>query len=332
MISADPILSASELTVDFARPDGRTVHAVRGVSFDILRGERVALVGESGSGKSATARAVLRLDRGATIGGSLRLSGKDVIAASMKELTQLRGRRASLIMQDPLAALDPGRRVGDQLIAVLRLSGFSRSGARTRAIELFDEVGMPQARARMSSFPFELSGGLRQRVVIALALAGEPDLLIADEPTSALDARISKRILTLLDGLVTERDLAVLFITHDLAVVGEFAERTIVMYGGRVVEDGATSSVFGGPLHPYSAGLLGSVPTAGSGSLKRFVSMPGEPPSATDEPRGCSFAPRCTFAQEVCLVERPLLKVHRTPNHLSACHFADDLVASAVPQ
>ncbi len=312
-----PVLDVQDLRVQF-ETGGAPVDAVRGISFQVAPGERVALVGESGSGKSVTARSILGLVPRARTTGAILVGGRDVLSMRGRDLRRLRGAEAAIVMQDPLTALNPVVQVGAQVAEVLVRRGISRREAAREAVELLDRVGVPEPGARARSYPFELSGGLRQRVVIAIALAGRPRLLIADEPTTALDVRLAAQILDLLRDLSGELGMSVVLITHDLGVVADFCDHVLVMYGGRLVEDGPVADVYGAPRHPYTAGLLGSVPRVDRPRAGRFVSMPGEPVSASVDPGGCAFRGRCARAVDRCAVERPLLA--GGAGHFAACH------------
>ncbi|MTD17170.1 ATP-binding cassette domain-containing protein [Nakamurella sp. YIM 132087] len=316
-----PLLDVRSLTVGFRRA-GEELTAVRGIDFTIGDGERVALVGESGSGKSVTARSIMRLSPGAITTGEIRLAGEDILAMKQKRLRQIRGGTVAMVMQDPLSSLNPVRRIGDQVAEALRLHGRDPKKIGAEAIELLDRVGIPDPANRSRSYPHELSGGQRQRVVIAIALAGRPKLLIADEPTTALDVRLSAQILDLLRQISTDLGTAVLMITHDLGVVADFCERTLVMYAGRIVENAPTAALFNTPLHPYASGLLSSVPRVDEPRHRRFASMAGEPVRAGQVPAGCAFAPRCPHAQDDCRAVLPALAARpgRDAGHLVACH------------
>jgi oligopeptide/dipeptide ABC transporter ATP-binding protein len=304
------LLEVRDLCTEF-RSDESRVRAVDGVSFSIGRGEVVGVVGESGSGKSATSLSILRLlpPRGRIAGGQVLLDGTDLVTLPETEMRSVRGRRVAMVFQDPMTSLNPYLRVEDQLAegAVLHL-GLSRKEAISRAVALLDRVGIPDARARAHGYPHELSGGMRQRVMIAMALLCDPDLLIADEPTTALDVTIQAQILELLTELVRERGLSVLFITHDLGVVSEVADRVLVMYAGRIVESGPARAVLAQPLHPYTLALLRSVPRLEARASGRLESIGGMPPRLDQGPfRECAFAPRCRFVHAACHTEEPPL-------------------------
>ena len=301
------------------------VHAVDGVDLELVPGRLVALVGESGSGKTMLARSALGLvlsplDPDAP--GRIMFGDNDLRRLDESSLARLRGRRIAMVFQDPMTSLDPVQRIGRQLTEPMRVHlGLSRSEAREKAVELLTAVGVPDPERRLRVYPHELSGGLRQRVAIAIALSCDPDILIADEPTSALDVTVQAQLLDLLDELRYERRLAVLLITHDLGVVAGRADEVAVMYGGRIVEQGPTDSVFESPDHPYTRALLGAVPRIASASHSRLAAIPGIPPILLGRPAGCSFAPRCPQAVETCTTSDPQLEV-TGPNHQTACWLA----------
>lgn len=292
---------------------------VRGIDFTIGQGEAVGLVGESGSGKSVTWLAVTGLlGPVAEVGGSVLLTGEDVLRASAVRMEQIRGRRIAMIFQDPASALNPVRRVGKQVAEALRLHrGMDAAAARAETIRLFDLVGLPDAAWRFGAYPHELSGGQNQRVMIAMALAARPDLLIADEPTTALDATIQAQILELLDRLRAEFGMALLLITHDLGVVSRVCDRIAVMYAGTIVEQAETDRLFAAPAHPYTRGLLGASPPL-HGPRRRLTAIPGRVPEPFNMPPGCPFAPRCPEAETACTQTRPML-APCAPGHTAAC-------------
>jgi oligopeptide transport system ATP-binding protein len=322
---AVPALRVSGLTVDFPRRDG-VIHAVRGVDLAVRRGETLALLGESGSGKSVTARAVMRLTPpSARIDAeAIEVDGADVLHAGAGELRRLRGEKMAMVFQDPLSALNPVLPVGSQVGELFRIHrGMGRRQARAEAERLLAAVGIPDPRGRVRSFPHQCSGGMRQRILIALAIALRPGLLIADEPTTALDVTVQAQILDLLRSLQREMDLAILLITHDLGVVCEAADHVAVMYAGRVVESGPAEQVLARPAHPYTRALLDSVPQAHSGNTLPVIV--GSPPSAGQTLPGCSFAPRCRFAVDECRVTRPLAEPV-APGRTAACHRAQEVL------
>jgi peptide/nickel transport system ATP-binding protein len=302
----EPVLTVRNLKVAF--PQRRmTLTAVDGVSFDIAAGEVLGVVGESGAGKSLTGAAIIGLIEppGRIVAGEVRLHGRRIDNLAPEEMRKLRGRRIGMVFQDPLTSLNPLYRVGDQLIETIctHLS-LSEAQARERAIALLQEVGIQGARARIDSYPHQFSGGMRQRVVVALALCAEPDLVIADEPTTALDVSIQAQIIALLKRLCRERGTAVMLITHDMGVIAETADRVAVMYAGRIVEIGPVRDVVKRPRHPYTQGLMGAIPTV-EGRTSRLVQIPGSMPRLAAIPKGCPFHPRCAHAFARCRTERP---------------------------
>ncbi|MCF1741401.1 ABC transporter ATP-binding protein [Paradevosia shaoguanensis] len=320
-----PLVTAQGLTVDM--PLGRgaaNVRIVDNIDFSIGVGERVALVGESGSGKSLTARALMRLDRLARLSGRIDFDGTDLLKLPEREMTRYRGDSIAMVFQDPMSFLDPLMTIGDQVAETLRIRGVGRTEARKRALAVLDELGVDRAAERLDSYPHEFSGGMRQRVVLAMALVGEPRLLIADEPTTALDVRVQDQVLDLLDDVSTRRGLAVLFITHDLGVVAGFAERVMVMYSGRIVEDGEVETVFARPKHPYTRGLIKAVPRIDQ-DLHKLYAIPGAPPPPLARPSGCPFHPRCSEAFDRCRSELPV--VLDVAGERVACHLHDPLRA-----
>jgi peptide/nickel transport system ATP-binding protein len=329
--SEDAILSVRDLTVSFpgrggGRGGGARVEAVRGLSFDLAKGEVLGIVGESGSGKSVSSTAVMGLLPGdAAIGGSIRFDGAELIGLGDKEMSRLRGRRISMVFQDPLSALTPVYSIGYQLVEAIRVHQPGSSGAEAakRAVELLDLVGIPRAADRMKAFPHEFSGGMRQRVVIAMAIANDPDLIICDEPTTALDVTIQAQILEVLKTARRETGAGIVMITHDLGVVAGIADRVVVMYAGRAVETGTVDEVYYHPRMPYTMGLLGSVPRIDSAGRTPLVPIEGSPPSPASLPPGCPFAPRCPMAADPCREAEPQLRPVAGGGQWSACHFAD---------
>jgi oligopeptide/dipeptide ABC transporter ATP-binding protein len=324
------LLDVSDLNVGFRTEDG-VVQAVRGVDLHVGPGEILAVVGESGSGKSVTAMSFLKLlPPSATVEGTVSWRGEDLLAADEKRMRQVRGDEIAMIFQDPLSALNPVYKVGDQIAEmVLAHQKVGRRQAQERAIEMLGLVGIPQPKRRAEQYPHEFSGGMRQRAMIAMALACEPQLIIADEPTTALDVTVQAQVLELLVELSQRLSTAVILITHDLGVVAGMADRVTVMYAGRVVEAGVVDDIFDATAHPYSAGLLASLPRLDGDVEAPLVPIPGQPPSMLSPPPGCSFHPRCRWAKEEagCMTEVPL-NVERNPGHVSACHRADELMAA----
>ncbi|OQR61744.1 peptide ABC transporter ATP-binding protein [Streptomyces maremycinicus] len=330
MTSTDqqPFLSVRDLKVHFSTEDG-IVKAVDGLSFDLLKGKTLGIVGESGSGKSVTNLAILGLhDRDRTaIEGEVVLDDKELLTASERELERLRGNKMSMIFQDALASLSPYHTIGKQISETYRKhTGASKSQARARAIEMLRRVGIPQPEVRVDDYPHQFSGGMRQRAMIAMALVCDPELLIADEPTTALDVTVQAQIMDLLKDLQQEFGTAIIFITHDLGVIADIADDVLVMYGGRCVERGTKKEVLRSPQHPYTLGLLSSMPSLDHPVDVPLNPIPGSPPSLLNPPTGCRFHPRCTFAEKVegdlCSTEQPPLEV--TNGRGSACHLTAD--------
>jgi peptide/nickel transport system ATP-binding protein len=320
-----PIVEVEKLTVDFLGGAGRTsskpVRAVADVSLTLHPGEVLALLGESGSGKSVTLRALMRLlpERRAVIGGRITVDGHDVLALSNRDLSAYRGRSIAMIFQEPGLALDPVYRVEDQIAeAVIRHDGVSRQDARARALELFERVHIPSAAQRLDNYPHEMSGGMRQRAMIALALACRPKVLLADEPTTALDATVQIQVLLLLRELQRELGLAVIFVTHDIGVATEIADRISVMYAGRIVETGSCRDVIRSAAHPYTAGLLSFRSGHAAAKGARLPAIPGAPPDMANLPPGCAFAPRCAHAKPACILGDPA-DVPVGPDHRARC-------------
>ena len=295
------LLDIRNLTLRFRGK--RTVHAINDVSLAMEQGETLALLGESGSGKSVTALSIMGLvasPPGVITGGSARYDETELIGAPYEKLRRYRGDKVAYIFQDPLATLHPLYKVGDQLVEAIRVHhAISDSEARARALGLLRDVRIPNAESRLDSFPHELSGGMRQRVGIAMALANDPEVIIADEPTTALDVTVQAQILSLLDTLRREKGLAIVFITHDFGVVAQLCDRVAVMYAGRIVEEGPTHALLEAPAHPYTRRLIACVPELGEGK-RRLHAIPGLPPAVNDLPPGCAFAPRCDKAQPAC--------------------------------
>jgi peptide/nickel transport system ATP-binding protein len=313
-----PVLSIRDLKVEFVTRRG-VLRAIDGVSFDIARGEVLGVVGESGAGKSLTGSAVIGLidPPGRIAGGEILLNGERIDTLPAAAMREIRGRRIGMVFQDPLTSLNPLYRVGDQITeTILAHLDVSAAEARRRAVDLLKEVGIPAAERRIDGYPHEFSGGMRQRVVLALALCAEPDLVIADEPTTALDVSVQAQIIALLRRLCSERGTAVMLITHDMGVIAETADRVAVMYAGRVAEIGPVRAVVKDPLHPYAKGLMGSIPTL-EGAADRLVQIPGSMPRLNAIPRGCAFRPRCGSAFARCHVERP--EPLRVGEHDVAC-------------
>ena len=313
-----PLLQLQDLSVTFTTADG-PLPAVRSVNLTLREGETVCLVGESGCGKSLTAKAILQLDPpNAILGGRILLHGQNLLDLTEKEMRSVRGRQIGMIFQEPMTSLNPVLKIGDQVAEPLRLhQGLDRSAARAAAIELLTEVGIPAPESRYDDYPHQLSGGMRQRVMIAMALSCRPALLLADEPTTALDATIQGQILRLLAARCRERSMAVLLITHDLGVAAQMADRVGVMYAGRLVESAPAQELFSDPRHPYTQGLLHAAPSARSRELDRLPTIPGTVPSLGNMPTGCPFHPRCKSALARCAAEMPPTLAHGA--HATAC-------------
>jgi oligopeptide transport system ATP-binding protein len=322
-MSTAPLLEVLGLTVRFGS-QGQIVRAVEDVSFSLARGETLGIVGESGSGKSVTALSLMRLvptPPGRIVAGSIRFEGHDLLAMPDDRLRALRGGQIAMIFQDPMTSLNPVLTIGRQLTEVLEEHlGMRAQAARRRAVELLSMVGLPSPEQRLADYPHRFSGGMRQRVMIAMAMACTPRLLIADEPTTALDVTIQAQILDLIRRLQRETGMAVIIITHDLGVVAGMADRVAVMYGGRIVELGPTDAVFEDPRMPYTIGLLGSIPRLDRAATGKLATIRGTPPVALGEERSCRFAPRCALAQAVCR-SRPAPLRPLGDGHLAACHL-----------
>ncbi|MHB2263821.1 ABC transporter ATP-binding protein [Aliihoeflea sp. PC F10.4] len=317
-----PIISIRDLNVTFHGE--RTVHAVNGVSLDVMPGEVVGLLGESGSGKSVTMRALMRLlpKKRTKITGGIEVDGKDVLAMGDNQLSDMRGKVVSMIFQEPALALDPVYTIGTQIAeSVVRHEGKSMKEGQQRALEMLERVRIPSAKRRLDAYPHEMSGGMRQRAMIALALACRPKILLADEPTTALDATVQIQILLLLRELQAEMDMSVIFVTHDLGVAVEICDRIAVMYAGEVAETGTMAQVVRDPRHPYAQGLLSST-VLGAKRGEKLTTIPGAPPSLDRAPTACSFAPRCRFAVPRCMSERPPA-VALGENRMARCIFAE---------
>jgi len=323
-----PVLSVRNLQVEFVTRRGR-LRAIDGVSFDIAKGEVLGVVGESGAGKSVTGLAAIGLidPPGRISGGEILLSGTRIDNLPPEEMRRIRGKRIGMIFQDPLTSLNPLYRIGEQIVDTIRTHlNLSEQAARKRAIDLLAEVGIPAPEKRIDAYPHEFSGGMRQRVVIALAICAEPELIIADEPTTALDVSVQAQIISLIKRLGRDHGTAVMLVTHDMGVIAETSDRVAVMYAGRVAEIGPVQDVVRNPLHPYAKGLMGAIPTL-AGDDKRLVQIPGSMPRLSAIPRGCSFNPRCAFAFDRCRVERPEPLSRGTQS--VACHLYDTVPAES---
>ena len=324
----DVLLSVRNLTAGFDTDDGR-VQAVDGVSFDVTRGEVFSIVGESGSGKSVTAMSILGLQPTLDVtDGEILWKGRDLLTVNEVERREVRGKEIAMIFQDPLTALNPVHTVGRQIGEMARIhEGLGKKAAFERSIEMLELVGIPEARKRASMYPHEFSGGMRQRAMIAMAITCKPDLLIADEPTTALDVTVQAQVLEVLVDIQDEIDSAIILITHDLGVVAGLAQRVMVMYAGRQVEVGTTAEIFYETRHPYTLGLLASLPRLDDVGDEPLLPIQGSPPSLIRRPSGCAFHPRCRFARVpgLCDGEVPALRLITGDAHSSACHYAEEL-------
>ncbi len=304
------LIEVRNLQTQFFTQDG-IVHAVNGINYDVAEGETVAIVGESGSGKSVGVMSLIRLipePPGKIVNGEVNFDGQDLLQLNEEELRQIRGNRIAMIFQDPMTSLNPVLTIGRQITEALELHlNMNREESRARAIELLELVGIPDAGARLDDYPHQFSGGMRQRVMIAMGLSCNPQLLIADEPTTALDVTIQAQIVDLVTRLQSELGMAIIWITHDLGVVAGLADRVLVMYAGFIVEEGPVDVIYGQPRHPYTLGLLRSIPRLDLGRQKRLIPIEGLPPDLLDPPQSCPFAPRCPFVIDKCLEENPPL-------------------------
>jgi peptide/nickel transport system ATP-binding protein len=320
------VLSVKNLSVVFHTPDG-DVAAVSDVSFDLRSGETLGIVGESGSGKSVTASSIMRLNNSVTAStsGSILISGVDILTADESEVRRVRGSEVAMIFQDPLSALNPYYTVGKQIAEayLVHHPHVAKSEARAVTLEMLKKVGIPNPEKRIDEFPHQFSGGMRQRIVIAIALINNPKVLIADEPTTALDVTVQAQILDLMKELQAEFNMAIVLITHDLGVIAEAAKDVLVMYGGRVVERSTVEALFSEPTHPYAWGLLGAVNSLSSSGRGALATIAGSPPSLIALPSGCSFNPRCSYASDICKSEVPALRTIGVQGSVAACHLPD---------
>ena len=323
---SDVILDVDNLTVGFSTEDG-VVRAVRGVSYQLRRGDALGIVGESGSGKSVTSLAIMGLlPKSAQITGSAKFMGEELLGKSDDAMSKVRGNKIAMIFQDPLTSLNPVYNVGRQIAeAVLAHNDVSKQTALDRAVELLGIVGIPHPKQRVSAYPHELSGGMRQRVVIAIAMANNPDVIIADEPTTALDVTVQAQVLEALEAARAETGAALVLITHDLGVIAGHADRVLVMYAGKLVESGTVDEIFYAPRMPYALGLLGSLPRMDQGRSQQLTPISGSPPSLLHLPPGCPFTPRCPIAEDICAHEEPELTAVNGGPHSAACHFSNRL-------
>jgi len=319
----EPLLEVNNLGVEIPTRHG-TVHAVQGISYELGRGERLGIMGESGSGKTIAALAVMRLllPPARVVSGTVSFDGRNLLEMSVRAIDRWRGAEASMIFQDPLTALNPFLRIGIQVSEGLEIHrGLSRTKALVEARRLLERVQISDPERRIDEFPHQISGGMRQRVAIAIAMATRPKMIVADEPTTALDVTAQANILDLLRQMAAEEGTSVILITHDPAVVADFCERVVVMYAGRIVEQGTVDEVMDLPLHPYAQALLESVPQMSGPRERRLTAIPGAPPDLTRPSEGCPFAPRCRQAKDRCRTERPLLRTGPSGRSV-ACHFA----------
>ncbi|MBE1514202.1 ABC transporter ATP-binding protein [Nesterenkonia halotolerans] len=323
-----PLLEVKDLQVEFRTKAG-VAQAINGLNFTLHAGETLAILGESGSGKSVTAQTImgiLDMPPGRIAGGEIRYRGDDLLTMKEEARRELRGGKIAMIFQDALSALNPVMPVGWQIAEMFRIHrGMKRKEARAKAVEMMLRVGIPAAEERAGDFPHQFSGGMRQRIMIAMAIALDPDVLIADEPTTALDVTVQAQVMRLLKDLQTEFNMGLILITHDLGVVADVADKIAVMYSGRVMEAADVYEIYGKPGHPYTRGLLSSIPRIDDEG-GRLRAIPGLPPSLTDLPSGCPFNPRCEFATDRCRTERPELRLV-AEGHLSACHYAEEVYA-----
>ncbi|MDT7617725.1 MAG: peptide/nickel transport system ATP-binding protein [Pseudonocardiales bacterium] len=315
-----PLLEVDDLHVSFGTPDG-VVRAVRGVSFSVDRGRTLGIVGESGSGKSVATQTIVGLTRGARVSGRATLDGENLLGADPDTLRRIRGAEIGMIFQDPLSSLHPYYKVGWQIVEMIRAHerGTSKAAARQRAVELLDAVGIPSPRTRIDNYPHEFSGGMRQRVMIAMAMALNPSVLVADEPTTALDVTVQAQVLDVMRDVQREFGTAIILITHDLGVVADMADEVVVMYGGQVMERAERRELFYRNHHPYTEGLLNSLPT--SGGRGKLTPIAGTPPSMITPPPGCPFEPRCVYAFDKCSEKPPPVEIPAPGVHTSSCHL-----------
>ena len=320
------LLEVRDLRTYFRTDDG-IVKAVDGVNFEVEKGQTLGIVGESGSGKSVTCLTIMGLNakKSAITSGEALFNGEDLITAPKRRLRDIRGNDIAMIFQDPMTSLNPVHTIGKQLVEAVQLHrDVSKRQAKLRALELLKAVGIPRAERRVDDYPHQFSGGMRQRVMIAMALVNDPDLLIADEPTTALDVTTQAQILELMNRLQREFGSAIIMITHDLGVIAEIADEVVVMYAARVAERGTVDQLFNRPHHPYTWGLLGSLPRLDA-DTDRLVQIQGQPPSLLNPPRGCRFNPRCPYVMNVCKQQEPDLRpISNEPDHLQACHLDED--------
>jgi oligopeptide/dipeptide ABC transporter ATP-binding protein len=325
-VSEEPLLQVKDLAVGF-ESGGSVARAVDGVSFEVVRGRTLGIVGESGCGKSVTAFSIMRLlpqPHGKILGGEIRFEGRDLVQANERELRQVRGGRIGMVFQEPLSALNPVQTIGDQLGEVLRLhQPITKKAALAAAIPLLGKVGIPSPEIRIREYPHQLSGGMRQRVVIAMALACNPSLLIADEPTTALDVTIQAQILDLMLSLQRESGMAIILITHDLGVIAQVCDEVVVMYAGQIAERGSVEAIFHRPAHPYTRGLLASIPRLSTPSKSRLPTIEGAVPGLHEMPPGCRYENRCPFARPECRAGRPPLETVAADHAVSCIRWRE---------
>jgi oligopeptide/dipeptide ABC transporter ATP-binding protein len=320
MLSSRPILEINNLSIDFRTKDGAERKVLENFNLRLYEGQRIAVVGESGSGKTVMASSILRLLPEAHSSGEILFKGENLMVATSRRVSEIRGAEIGMTFQDPLSSLNPIMTIGDQVSEVLRIRGVSKKEASDRTVVLLQELGIEDASNRLNSYPYEFSGGMRQRVLLAMSVIASPSILIADEPTTALDVRVQAQVMATINQFTSKRNLATIFISHDLSVVAGFADYVVVMYAGRVVEEGPVDEIFYRPAHPYTRGLLDSIPSIDQSSEKRLNSIPGVTPEPGQRSSGCVFRDRCDSAQETCSTKAPEL-LTTGEKHLVRCHF-----------
>jgi oligopeptide/dipeptide ABC transporter ATP-binding protein len=320
MLSSRPILEINNLSIDFRTKDGAERKVLENFNLRLHEGQRIAVVGESGSGKTVMASSILRLLPEAHSSGEILFKGENLMVATSRRVSEIRGAEIGMTFQDPLSSLNPIMTIGDQVSEVLRIRGVSKKEASDRTVVLLQELGIEDASNRLNSYPYEFSGGMRQRVLLAMSVIASPSILIADEPTTALDVRVQAQVMATINQFTSKRNLATIFISHDLSVVAGFADYVVVMYAGRVVEEGPVDEIFYRPAHPYTRGLLDSIPSIDQSSEKRLNSIPGVTPEPGQRSSGCVFRDRCDSAQETCSAKAPEL-LTTGEKHLVRCHF-----------
>jgi len=320
MLSSRPILEINNLSIDFRTKDGAERKVLENFNLRLYEGQRIAVVGESGSGKTVMASSILRLLPEAHSSGAILFKGENLMLATSRRVSEIRGAEIGMTFQDPLSSLNPIMTIGDQVSEVLRIRGVSKKEASDRTVVLLQELGIEDAPSRLNSYPYEFSGGMRQRVLLAMSVIASPSILIADEPTTALDVRVQAQVMATINQFTSKRNLATIFISHDLSVVAGFADYVVVMYAGRVVEEGPVDEIFYRPAHPYTRGLLDSIPSIDQSSEKRLNSIPGVTPEPGQRSHGCVFRDRCDRAKETCSTKAPEL-LTTGEQHLVRCHF-----------